>query len=208
MRCIRIPRASRHVACVATMLALSVGVSKANGQQPYPPPGYPVYPQPYPPQQYPYPQPIPTGAPAGVPATLPAYRRPVISVAAPTEGTAVPEDKPVAVLRFMSGEPLDPIDALSFSITVDGKDRRSLFQLTEGEAWGRLADPSEVLAAGQHEVAARICTSRGECGTTKATITVVAESASIQLASTAAKAVKKKTKIFDAVLQAARVLIR
>lgn len=76
MRCIRIPRASRHVACVATMLALSVGVSKANGQQPYPPPGYPVYPQPYPPQQYPYPQPIPTGAPAGVPATLPPIADP------------------------------------------------------------------------------------------------------------------------------------
>jgi hypothetical protein len=67
-----------------------------------------------------------------------------------------------------------------------------------------------VLTAGSHDIAARICTSHGECGTAKATVTIVSSSSLLQIAaSTAAvKAKQKKTKILEAVLQAARALIR
>ena len=68
------------------------------------------------------------------------YRAPTIIVAAPATGSTLPDDKPVAVFRFMTNEPLDPIDALTFSVSVDGKDRTSLFQLAQSEAWGRLAE--------------------------------------------------------------------
>jgi len=109
----------------------------------------------------------------------------------------------------MSVEPTDPIDALSFSVAVDGKDKTSLFQATPGEAWGPLADPSEILSAGQHELTARICTSHGECGTAKTTVTVVAAASGLQVsAAKAAETKQKRTKILDAVVQAVRVLFR
>lgn|SRR3982751_652232 len=208
MRCIRVHRARRFIPCIAAFVAIGSATRKANAQQVYPPPTYPVYPQTYP-QQYPYPQSQPVvGAPQ--PGTIPKYNAPLIILAAPVEGASVPEDKPVAVLRFMSVEPTDPIDALSFSVSVDGHDKTGLFQLTQGEAWGSLAKPNETLAAGQHDVAARICTSHGECGTTKATVTVVAPTASLQASAIRAadKTKEKKSKVLDAVLQAARVLIR
>jgi hypothetical protein len=131
----------------------------------------------------------------------------LLIVAAPVDGASLPEDKPVVVLRFMSVEPTDPIDALSFAVAVDGKDKTALFQATQGEAWGPLAGPGETLTAGQHELAARICTSHGECGTAKATVTVVASASGLSVpAAKAAEAKQKKTKILDAVLQAARIL--
>jgi hypothetical protein len=191
------------------MLAFCAAFTEAKAQT-YPPQSYP-YPQQYPPQQYPYPQNPPVGSiPGQQPAPIPEYRAPLIMVAAPIQGATLPDDKPVAVLRFMSNEPTDPIDALTFSVTVDGKDKTGLFQLTQGEAWGRLSEASETLAAGSHDVAARICTSHGECGTTKATVTIVSSSSLLQVAaaSAAVKAKQKKTKILDAVLQAARALIR
>jgi hypothetical protein len=188
------------------MLALSFTAHKAEAQT-YPPQPYPGYPQPYPPPQYPYPQSMPPTTPSGQPAPLPTYHAPTILVAAPTDGTPLPEDKPVAVLRFLSSEPTDPIDALSLSVAVDGNDKTSLFQATPGEAWGPLAAPNEALTAGQHELVARICTSHGECGTAKATVTIVANNSGLQEAALkAAESKQKKTKILDAVLQAARVL--
>ena len=208
MRCKRIHLARLYATCVAAMVALCATSVRAAAQQPYPPPNYPGYPQPYPQPQYPYPQQPAGSAPGQVPTTLPAYRTPLIIVAAPTEGTTLPEDKPVAVLRFMSVEPLDPIDALSFSVSVDGKDKTALFRLTQGEAWGPLAEPNEVLASGQHEITARICSARGSCGTTKATVTVVARSGLEAATSSAAKTKEKKTKVLDAAVQAARILIR
>lgn len=208
MRCIRVHRANRYVPCVAAMLALGALAHKAKAQT-YPQP-YPGYPQPYPQQPYPYPQPVqPVPSQPGPPITLPTYHAPTIIVAAPAEGTPLPEDKPVAVLRFMSVEPTDPIDALSFSVAVDGKDKTSLFQATPGEAWGPLADPTETLAAGQHELVARICTSHGECGTAKSTVTVAANVSGVQVgAAKVAESKQKKTKILDAVVQAVRVLFR
>ena len=189
------------------MLALSATFNEANAQT-YPPQSHP-YPQPYPQQPYPYPQVPPVGTVPAQPATpIPEYHAPLIVVAAPTQGSTLPDDKPVVVLRFMTNEPTDPIDALTFSVTMDGKDRTSLFQLTEGEAWGRIGEPGEVLTAGSHDIAARICTAHGECGTTKATVTVVSSSSVVQAAASAVAAkAKTKIKIFDALLQAARALL-
>ncbi|HZE09489.1 MAG TPA: hypothetical protein VE110_12110 [Gemmatimonadaceae bacterium] len=137
----------------------------------------------------------------------PAYRLPALIVAAPADGAPLPEDKPVAVLRFASVEPTDPIDALSFSVAVDGKDKTSLFQATQDEAWGPLVGPGETLTLGQHDLAARICTSHGACVTTKATVTVVAGASGL-ITTTKADSKQKKSKIFDAVVQAIRMLFR
>jgi hypothetical protein len=150
-----------------------------------------------------------TGTPQPVPVLAP-YRVPVIAVAQPADGIALPDDKPVAVFRFASGEPLDPLDALSFSVTVDGAERTALFQLTQGEAWGSLASAGELLSAGQHEVRARICTAHGACGTAKATVNIVPTSLGSQLSpagASASKSAQRRGRILDAVLQAARVLI-
>ena len=210
MRCIRVHRARRGWSCAAAVLVLGGASHRVAAQQTFPVPGYP---QPYP--TYPtYPQYPQTPVP-GMPqtaVTLPAYRVPLISVAQPNDGIALPDDKPVAVFRFASGEPLDPLDALSFTVTVDGVDRTPLFQLTQGEAWGSLAAAGELLSAGQHDVSARICTAHGACGTTKATVNIVPAASVIQLgAGTAAsqsKSPSRRGRVLDAVLQAARILIR
>ncbi len=206
MRCQK-RRAANSMIAATMLLALGGAVTQAQSQT-YPPQQYPGYPPQYPQQPYPYPQVPPVGSAPGQPAiAIPEYRTPLIVVAAPTQGSTLPDDKPVVVLRFMSNEPTDPIDALTFSVMMDGKDKTPLFRLTQGEAWGRLAEPSEVLTAGSHDIAARICTAHGECGTTKATVTVVSSSSVAAVANaTAAVKAKKKAKIFDAALQAARVL--
>lgn len=202
MRCIHVHRVRRFASCAVATLALGASAQGARAQS-YPTQPYPAYPQ----QPYPYPQPVQPTAPGAQSAPLPTYRAPTIIVAAPADGVPLPEDKPVAVFRFMSVELSDPIDALSFSVAVDGKDKTSLFQATQGEAWGPLAGPNETLTAGQHELASRICTSHGECSTAKATVTVVATASGLQVnAAKAAEAKQKRTKILDAVVQAVRVL--
>ena len=63
--------------------------------------------------------------------------------------------------------------------------------------------------AGQHDIAARICTSHGECGMTKATVLITSSASTLQLAATKSlDKASRKGKVLDAVLQAARVLIR
>ena len=97
MRCNRIPRIPCFLPFLAAVIAICAASNTARGQQPYPMPGYPQpgYPQPYPQPQYPYPpQPVGPGA-VQVAPTLPTYRMPLIIVAAPTEGTTLPEDKPL-----------------------------------------------------------------------------------------------------------------
>jgi hypothetical protein len=141
-------------------------------------------------------------------AAPPAYSAPTLIVAAPADGTPLPEDKPVVVLRFMSVEAADPINALSFSVAVDGKDKTSLFQASQGEAWGPLVGPDETLSAGQHELAARICTSHGACATAKATVMLVANTSGVQGTVAKIEGKQKKSKFFDAVVQAIRVLFR
>lgn len=185
--------------------------TRARAQQPYPypPPQYP-YPQPqYPYPQYPQTPATPSGGAPSQPVVLPAYRPPVITLAQPTEGAALPDDKPIVVFRFASAEPMDPLDALSLSVLVDGSDVTSLFQATPSEAWGRLAEAGRLLGTGEHQVSARICSSHGTCGVTKATVNVVSTSSVLQAAATAAtsKGSTRKRHILDAVLQAVRVLI-
>jgi hypothetical protein len=141
-------------------------------------------------------------------APPPGYRPPTLIVAAPAEGAPLPLDKPVAVLRFMSVEPADPIDALSFSVAVDGKDKTAMFQATQGEAWGPLSSPDETLSPGQHELAARICTSHGACTTAKATVMVVSGAPALHPTGAKSEARQKKSRFFDAVVEAIRVLFR
>lgn len=231
MKCIRVHRARRQGAVSRTACRLGMALSLASipavasaQQQPYPLP-YPGYPAPQPYPQYPPhpqypqpPQPVPY-PPGGIPSqpqqpgALAPYRLPLLALAQPAEGVALPDDKPVAVFRFVSAEPNDPIDALSFSVSVDGVDRTALFTLAHGEAWGPLAPEEELLAPGQHAVRARICSARGACGVAQGTVTVVAGTSLIQgigasSSRTGAEKSQRRTRILNAVLQAARVLIR
>lgn len=141
-------------------------------------------------------------------APPPTYRAPTLILAAPADGAPLPADKPVAVLRFISVEPSDPIDALSFSVAVDGKDKTASFQATAGEAWGPLVGAGETITPGQHDLAARICTSHGACTTVRAPVTIVAEASGLQAGGAKAEAKQKKSRFFDAVVQAIRALFR
>ncbi|MDB4884648.1 MAG: hypothetical protein JWN79_86 [Gemmatimonadetes bacterium] len=221
MQCIRVHRARRTLHCAAALIALG-GAARKAGAQSYP--TYPTYPpaptMPYP--GYPTTPTIPAGVPATLPTpVLPTYRPPVIALAQPAEGVVLPEDKPVVVLRFAAVEPLDPIDALTLSVTVDGTDRTTLFTLAQGEAWGRLSPPDELLAAGQHEVRARICSTRGTCGVAKGTVTVISSASLLQqlagaggsstgvISSAGTRTTTSRgARVFGAVLQAVRVLIK
>lgn len=139
-------------------------------------------------------------------------RPPIIQLVQPAEGSSVPVDHPVVVLRFFTGEPADPIDLGTFRVAVDGEDRTALFHLTggtgSGEGWGPLGSAS---APGAHLVAARVCSLRGICATTQATVTVAAPpaAAAIGAPSGGAASVPRsiKRRIVDALLQGARALL-
>lgn len=103
------------------------------------------------------------------------YRPPTIALVQPGPGSSMPRDRPVVVFRFAPGEPGDPIDARTFAVVAKGIDQRAHFQITAGEAWGALVDPESadsLLAPGTHEVSAMVCSIRGACGTTTATVLV------------------------------------
>lgn len=214
MKCIRVHRARRSLRCAAALIVLGASARKA-GAQAYPAyPGYPTYPQQPVQPAYPgypaAPTPTPVGTTPGM-VVLPTYRLPVITIAQPIEGVVLPDDKPVSVIRFAAVEPLDPIDALSLNVTVDGTDRTALFTLSQGEAWGRLSPLDETISAGQHEVRARICSTRGTCAVAKATVTVVSSASLLQQITSPANAAKsssRASKLMGAVLQAVRVLIK
>lgn len=188
----------------------SIAAHSANAQT-YPTP-YPTYPQPQYPTYPQYPQTPTPGVPTvpAQPVVLPPYRAPSITLAQPAENGALPDDKPVAVFRFASAEPLDPIDALSFSVMVDGVERSRAFQLTQGEAWGLLADAGALMSAGQHDIRARICSARGTCEEVKATVTVVPAltAGGLSAPGSASASKQRPGRMLDAVLQAVRVLIR
>jgi len=105
----------------------------------------------------------------------PSYRGPSIALVQPPAGATVPRDKPVVVFRFMRGETADLIDAGSFTVTVDGVDRSTNFQVTADEAWGPLGPTGgdSALAVGPHKVAARICSVRGACAHVADSVSVV-----------------------------------
>jgi hypothetical protein len=204
MHCIRVHRARRSLRCAAALIVLGSAARKVSAQAYPTSPPYPGYPQPAQPAYpgYPIVPGSPVTAPAGGAVVLSAYRLPIITIAQPIEGVVLPDDKPVSVIRFAAVEPLDPIDALSLTVTVDGTDRTALFTLSQGEAWGR------------HEMRARICSTRGTCAVAKATVNVVASTSLLQQlgatnnpASTKAST-SRTSKVFGAVLQAMRVLIK
>jgi hypothetical protein len=71
---------------------------------------------------------------------------------------------------------VDPVDARTFAVTVDGVDRTALFQVTADEAWGALAKPGSadsLIALGSHAVLARVCSARGACAEAATTVLVV-----------------------------------
>jgi len=145
-------------------------------------------------------------APAQSPAVQP-YRPPVIAVVQPIEGGSLPQDKPVVMMRFAAGEAGDPIDARSFAVSVDGEDQTHLFQVSATEAWGPLSSNPAELALGVHELAARICSTRGSCSSATAQVTVVKPAVAIAGAAIG-KPVTTKKRVIDALLGALRTLLR
>lgn len=157
--------------------------------------------QPAPPQP-PAPQVVPPLAP---------YRPPAIALVQPVDGGTVYQDKPVIVLRFAAGEPVDPIDLDSFAVTVDGIDRSPLFQRAAAEAWGALGPLSgaDSVVPGARRVSARICSVRGACAAVQATVNVLPAPLPMtpEAASPARAAASRKQRILDAALSAVRRLL-
>ena len=84
---------------------------------------------------------------------------------------------------------------------------------TTGEAWGPLGDAGATtpFAAGAHQVAARVCSSRGACGTVDVTVTaapaaVAAAAAPPATTAASAKAGRGK-RVIDFVLKATKRLL-
>ena len=176
MRYIHIHRARRVAPCVAAALVLQAFPTRSLRAQP--------------------PAPPPTGAPP-----IAAYRAPIIALVQPAPGTTIPRDKPVVVLRFAPGELADPIDARSFSVQVDGADRSALFQATTSEAWGPLMAPASGsdLEPGPHQITSRICSVRGTCTSTSATVTVAVDAVIAN-----DRSESRRDRIIDLLLAAAR----
>ncbi|NUP57089.1 MAG: hypothetical protein HOQ19_14755 [Gemmatimonadaceae bacterium] len=146
--------------------------------------------------------------PAPPPAVAP-YRLPALALVQPQDGGAVYQDRPVIVLRFAAGESTDPVDATSLTVSVDGVDRTKLFQTSAADAWGPLAPTGATdapLAMGAHHVAARVCSIRGACAITEATISVIPNAASTAATAPAAgRSIHQR--ILDAALSAARRIL-
>lgn len=119
--------------------------------------------------------------PPATPTTLQAYRPPAIALVEPLPDASVPQDRPIVVFRFAAGDSADPIDARSFVVTVDGRDRSALFQVVGDIASGPLApapsDTEVAITIGPHALAARICSLRGTCAEVVATVTIVSSPA-------------------------------
>lgn len=153
----------------------------------------------------------PPQPPASPQPPLAPYRAPVIALVQPPAGGAVPQDKPVVVLRFAQGEADDPIDSKSFTVAVDGKDVTSAFHVVSGEAWGALAPSQQsadatLLAPGNHELNARVCSERGACAMTQAMISVIPVAAPAA-AGAPATGRSLHQRILDAALNAARRIL-
>ena len=139
------------------------------------------------------------------PQPIAPYRSPVIALVQPAGGASVPQDRPVIVFRFAAGDTSEPIDARSFAVTVDGKDRSALFQMARETAWGPLASERNggpPIELGVHEVAARICSVRGACSEISATVTV-----STSAAATTPVAPDRRRTLIDLLLSAAKKLL-
>lgn len=110
----------------------------------------------------------------GVPTS--SSRAPVITLAQPAEGVAIPQDRPALAFRFAAADASDPLDLGSLRIVVDGRDATTCFQVTPNEAWGKLDPPpssrASLVGVGLHAVSARICSLRGACGAVTASVAV------------------------------------
>ena len=150
-----------------------------------------------------------TPAPSAPPPVVAPYRLPAIALVQPQDGGAVYQDRPVIVLRFAAGESTDPVDATSLAVSVDGVDRTKLFQTSAADAWGPLApnDATDApLALGAHHVAARICSARGACALSEATVSVIPNAASaLPNAPEAGRSLHHR--ILDAALSVARRIL-
>ena len=139
------------------------------------------------------------------PSSLTPYRPPALALVQPAAGGSVPQDRPTVVFRFAPGEPHDPVDVGTFVVTVDGHDRTALFQVTSGEAWGSLASTQvgaqAPIATGSHQVLARVCSTRGTCTETSATVVVVASAAAVD------EATHRKRSLVNTLLDIARKLL-
>lgn len=196
---------------MAALLA-SAALGPAHAQQPIPQPVPPV-PQPVPPRPIPVPQPAPAPVPMPPvtvvaplqPQPIMGYRAPAIALVQPPPGQSLPQDKAVIIFRFAASEPSDQLDASSFGVWVNGANRSALFQVAGTEAWGPLSDPkSGPLAPGVYQVTARICSTRGTCGTTAATVTVTASDVGTTKADDAAS---RKQRLIDLLLTGLRRLV-
>ena len=135
------------------------------------------------------------------------YRPPRIALVQPAVGGTLQQDRPAVVFRFTAGEAGDPLDVKSFAVSVDARDHTSSFQVSATEAWGLVAsDPSD-LSIGAHQIAARICSLRGACSSTAATITVSKPIVAGDQDATA-KDLTKKRRVLNALLSALRTLIK
>jgi hypothetical protein len=120
---------------------------------------------------------------------------------------ALPQDRAVLIFRFAPGEASDPLDASSFAVLVNGATRSALFQVAGSEAWGPLSDPhvTSTLAPGAYQVTARICSSKGACGTTSATVTVASSGGTP--AGAPEQGASRKQRLIDLLLAGARRLV-
>ena len=209
MTCTPHLRAARPAAVAATIAAAMVATATAvaptaRAQNPTPPP------------------PTPPVVVSALPPTIAAYRAPVLALVQPPPTAVggvltVPQDRPVVVFRFAQGEADDPIDAASFRVAVDGRDRTARFQVAAptaavtagaaGEAWGPLGDADTPLAAGAHQVAARVCSSRGACATVDVTLTAVPAASVTAIATTTGGKAGRRALVIGLVLQAAKRLL-
>jgi hypothetical protein len=129
----------------------------------------------------------------------------VLALVQPAADGSVPQDRPIVVFRFAPGDSTDPVDARSFAITVDGKDRSAGFQAARDMVWGPLAPPDDgaALGAGMHTVVARICSIRGSCGEVSASVTIAAASPT----AADAPAPNRKRTVLDLLLVALKKLL-
>ncbi len=179
----RLSRAHAMVPLLAVVLALKAA-ALANAQQPV----------------------------AQPPPQIAAYRPPIIALVQPVSGGTVPQDRPVIVLRFSSGEPGDALDVSSFRVVVDGNDRTGRFQVNATEAWGAISEieqdqtnESSTIALGAHQIAARICSSRGACSELSGVVIVTAP---VTSAGEPARKVSRKERVVDALMTAVRRLLQ
>ena len=105
---------------------------------------------------------------------LPSFHPPALALVQPSNNATIPQDRPIIVFRFAPGDSTDPVDAKSFNISVDSKDRTPLFQVARDMAWGPLMAPDQApaLAVGAHALVARICSIRGACADVSASVAV------------------------------------